>query len=166
MWQSCLYFALSLGLFGGVVSNHFLSKLELGTRFAVVVAVILITGVALFMYGLLLHGILETVGSTSGNPVALICLLGYTALPFLVLTPVAFLSTKSGYGGLLLFLAAFGVGAVWMLYLLMRALQVVYIIDFPRAAAVVLFSLLLLYIVFVLPWQLGGNLLWLQLAYY
>jgi hypothetical protein len=46
-----------------------------------------------------------------------------------------------------------------MLYLLVRSLEVVYIIDFKRAAATVLFSLLLVYIVVVLPWQVGFNLL-------
>jgi hypothetical protein len=61
----------------------------------------MIGAVVLTCMAFLLHGILETVGATSGNPVSLICLLGYTVLPFLVLTPVAFLSTKLGLTGVL-----------------------------------------------------------------
>ena len=152
--HSLLYFALSLGLFGGGVSNHVLIQQPLGVRFAVVLAVIVITGVALCMEAFLLHGICETVGATSGDPAALICLLGYTALPFLVLTPVALLCTKIGLEGMLLFPLVTLVGLCWMLYLLVRALEVVYIIDFTRAVSVVCFSLLLQYVVFLLPLQL------------
>ena len=151
MWRSLWYFVLSLGFFIGLVSNFLLSPLSLGIRFGVIFALLMIGAVVLTLYGFLLHGILETVGATSGNPVSLICLLGYTVLPFLVLTPVAFLSTRLGYEGVLLFGGTFLVGCFWMLYLLMRALQVVYIIDFVRAVAVVCFSLLLLAITFVLP---------------
>jgi len=157
--HSALYFALSLGLFGGVVSNHFLAAQPLEIRFAVVLAVIVITGVILSLEGFLLHGICETVGATSGNPASLICMLGYTALPFLVLTPVALMCTKIGYSGLLIFPFVLLAGLMWMLYLLMRALEVVYIIDFTRALSVVCFSLLLQYIAFVLPIQLAYYLL-------
>lgn len=49
----------------------------------------------------LLHGILETLGAMAGDAVGLICLLGYTTLPFLVMTPVALLGTKLGLPGML-----------------------------------------------------------------
>lgn len=165
MWRSLWYFVLSLGFFIGVVSNYFLSSLTLGIRFGVIFALLMIGAVVLTLYGFLLHGILETVGATSGNPTSLICLLGYTGLPFLVLTPVAFLSTKLGYQGLILFGVTFLVGFLWMLYLLMRALQVVYIIDFIRAVAVVCFSLLLLAITFILPVYLLVRLLMLSFGF-
>lgn len=164
MWRSLWYFVLSLGFFIGVVSNYFLSTLNLGVRFGVIFALLMIGAVLLTLYGFLLHGILETVGATSGNPVSLICLLGYTVLPFLVLTPVAFLSTRLGYDGIVLFFASFFFGSLWMLYLLIRALQVVYIIDFIRAVSVVGFSLLLLAITFILPVWLLIRLLMLQFA--
>ena len=163
LWRSGWYFFLSLGMFGGVVSNHLLAYMPLGVRLGVVLAVVLIVGVSLTMYGFLIHGIMETLGTTSGNPVALICLLGYTALPFLVLTPLALLSTRIGYDGILLFALVLLIGLLWMLYLFIRALQVVYIIDLTRAAAVVFFSLLLLYVAFVLPLHLLYKLVNLQL---
>jgi hypothetical protein len=96
--------------------------------------------------------------------VSLICLLGYTVLPFMVLTPVAFLSTKYGFTGIVIFGATFTAGMVWMLYLLMRALEAVYIIDFIRAFAVVCFSVLMLGIVFVVPVYLAVRMVLLQLA--
>jgi hypothetical protein len=40
-----------------------------------------------------------------------------------------------------------------MLYLLVRSLEAVYLVDAFRAGVTVVFSLFLLYIVFVLPWQ-------------
>lgn len=95
----------------------------------------------------LLHGILETLGAMAGDAVGLICLLGYTTLPFLVMTPVALLGTKLGLPGMLVVVGAACITAkLWMLYLLIRALQVVYLIDFKRSLATVAFSLLLLYI--------------------
>ena len=45
-----------------------------------------------------------------------------------------------------------------MLFLLVRTLESVYLVDAVRAAVTLLFSLLLLYIVFVLPWQIGFKL--------
>ena len=53
---------------------------------------------------------------------------------------------------------------LWMLYLLIRALQVVYLIDFKRSLATVAFSLLLLYIAFVLPLRILFELLALKLG--
>ena len=159
MWRSLWYFALSVGLFSGVVTNQLFLDQTLSVRFAVIAAAVSIAGVVLSMYGFLLHGILETLGAMAGDAVGLICLLGYTTLPFLVMTPVALLGTKLGLPGMLVVVGACITAKLWMLYLLIRALQVVYLIDFKRSLATVAFSLLLLYIAFVLPLQIVFELL-------
>lgn len=102
---------------------------------------------------------METFGALAGDSKALICLLGYTTLPFLLLTPGALLAAKMGLGGLPLLGCVFLAGCLWMLFLLVRTLESVYLVDAVRAAVTLLFSLLLLYIVFVLPWQIGFKLL-------
>lgn len=159
LWRSGWYFALSVGFFSGVVTNSWFLNQPLEVRFALIAASILILGAALTIYGFLLHGILETFGAAAGDPKGLICLIGYTVLPFLVLTPVSLLAGKLGVGGIFLLAFVVCIGFCWMLYLLMRSLEVVYLIDFKRAAATILFSLLLLYIVFIFPLQIGFNML-------
>ncbi len=156
LWRSAMYFVLSVGFFSGVLTNCWLLQEPLSVRMALIAAIVLISGTALTLYGFLLHGIMETFATLAGDPVGLICLLGYTTLPFLVLTPVALLAGKFGFGGLPLLLFTFLVGFVWMLYLLIRSLEVVYLVDKLRAAATVIFSLVLMYVVFVLPWQIFG----------
>lgn len=164
MWRSFWYFALSVGLFSGVITNQIFIEQALSVRFAIITASIFIVGVVLSLYGFLLHGILDTLGALAGDSVGLICLLGYTTLPFLVLTPVALLGTKIGIWGLFVIPAACIVAKIWMLYLLIRALQVVYLIDFKRSLATVIFSILLLYIAFVLPVQVFIKLFLLKLS--
>lgn len=112
----------------------------------------------------LLHGILCTMGALAGDAVGLICLLGYTTLPFLMLTPVALLSTKLSFTGILVLGAAILAGLLWMVYLLVRSLQSVYLIDFKRALATVLFSFLLIYTALVLPFQFLFKLLMLKFS--
>ena len=155
MWRSLWYFALSVGLFSGVVTNQLFLDQALSVRFAVIAASVSIAGVVLSMYGFLLHGILETLGAMAGDAVGLICLLGYTTLPFLVMTPVALLGTKLGLPGMLVVVGACITAKLWMLYLL---------IDFKRSLATVAFSLLLLYIAFVLPLQIVFELLMLKIS--
>ena len=142
MWRSLWYFALSVGLFSGVVTNQLFLDQALSVRFAVIAAAV----------------------SIAGDAVGLICLLGYTTLPFLVMTPVALLGTKLGLPGMLVVVGACITAKLWMLYLLIRALQVVYLIDFKRSLATVAFSLLLLYIAFVLPLQIVFELLMLKIS--
>ncbi|MCQ5198450.1 hypothetical protein, partial [Phascolarctobacterium faecium] len=89
----------------------------LSVRFAVIAAAVSFAGVVLSMYGFLLHGILETLGAMAGAAVGLICLLGYTTLPFLVMTPVALLGTKLGLPGMLVVVGACITAKLWMLYL-------------------------------------------------
>lgn len=164
LWRSAFYFVLSVGFFIGVVSNSWLNFQPLEIRFAIIAAVVTIAATGLIMYGFLLHGIMETFGTLAGDPVGLICILGYTSIPFLVLTPVALLAGKMGFGGLPLLSIIIVFGVLWMLYLLIRALQAVYLIDLLRACATVLFSILLIYIVLVLPWQILFDLFLLSLS--
>ena len=153
LWRSAFYFTLSVGFFTGVTTNCWLLEQELAVRLAIIIAVVLIAATALTLYGFLLHGIMETFGALAGDPVALICLLGYTTLPFLLLTPGALLAGRMGLNGLPLLGVLFLIGCLWMLYLLVRSLEAVYLVDAFRAGVTVVFSLFLLYIVFVLPWQ-------------
>lgn len=159
LWRSGWYFLLSIGFFSGVVTNSWLVSQPLEVRFAIIIASVIVLGAALTIYGFLLHGILETFGAVAGDPKGLICLIGYTVLPFLVLTPVSLLAGKFGFYGLILLVAVTVIGFCWMLYLLMRSLEVVYLIDFKRAAVTILFSLLLLYVVFIFPLQVIFGLL-------
>ena len=116
MWRSFLYFLMSVGLFFGVITNKLCIEQTLAIRFALIIAVVTVSGVALSMYGFLLHGILETLGAAAGDAVGLICLLGYTTLPFLVLTPVALWGMQSGLSGIILILSAIFFAICWMLF--------------------------------------------------
>ena len=158
LWRSAFYFTLSVGFFTGVVTNSWLIEQSLQIRFAIIICTVLITATALSLYGFLIYGIMESFGALAGDPLGLICLLGYTTLPFLLLTPGALLAAKMGLGGLPLLGCIFLAGCLWLLYLLVRNLEAVYLVDGFRAAITLLFSLLLLYIVFVLPWQIGFKL--------
>ena len=159
MWRSALYFIASVGLFTGVVTNTWLSAQTLEFRGAIVLSGVMFWVLALFLYAMLLHGILETFGALSGDAKALICVLGYTGLPFLVFTPVALLAGRLGFGGLSFLLIISAAAFIWMQYLLIRALEVVYIITVWQALGAVLFSLLLLYVFFTWPVRIGYNLL-------
>ena len=158
LWRSAFYFALSFSFFG-VATNCWLINEPLEVRFGIIIGTILIAATALSLYGFLLHGIMETFGALAGDPVVLICLLGYTTLPFLLLTPGALLAGRLGLHGLPLLGVLFLIGCLWMLYLLVRSLEAVYLVDAFRAGVTVVFSLFLLYIVFILPWQLAFMLL-------
>jgi len=159
LWRSFFYFALSVGLFTGVVTNTWLLHMPLEVRLGIILATVIILCTALNIYGFLLHGILETYGAVQGDSRGLICLLGYTTLPFLLLTPVALLAGKMGVYGLPLLFCTVFLGSCWTLYLLVRSLAVIYLINLCRACVAVLFSLLLLYIVIIFPWQVGYYLL-------
>lgn len=159
MWRSAVYFVASMGLFTGVCTNTWLMSQPLEVRAGVVLSTILFLVIGLFLYAMLLHGIMETFGALAGDAKALICILGYTALPFLVLTPVALLAGRMGLGGLPLLAIIAIWGFIWMNYLLVRALEVVYIISVWQALGVILFSLILLYVFFTWPFRVGINLL-------
>lgn len=159
MWRSALYFVVSMGLYTGVVTNTWLLSQPLEVRGAMVLSVIMFLIVLLFLYAMLLHGILETFGALAGDAKALICVVGYTAMPFLVFTPVALLAGKLGLGGLPLLALISLVAFVWMNYLLIRALEVVYIISFWQSLGVIVFTLVLLYIFFTWPVRVGIHLI-------
>lgn len=158
LWRSALYFLLSMALFTGVVTNTWLLKQPIEFRGAMVLSSLVFLTLGLFLYAMLLHGILETFGALAGDAKALVCVLGYTALPFLVLTPVALLAGKLGLSGLPLLIGVTLVGFVWMQYLLIRTLEVVYIISVWQALGVVAFSLLLLAVFVTWPVRIGLNL--------
>lgn len=164
LWRSLWYFTMSIGLFSGVITNQLFLEQPLTVRFGIIAVILVISGVILSMYGFLLHGILCTMGALAGDAVGLICLLGYTTLPFLVLTPVALLATKMSFTGIFVLAAAILAGVLWMLYLLVRSLQSVYLIDFKRSLAMVLFSFLLIYTATILPFQFFFKLLMLKFS--
>lgn len=153
LWRSAFYFTMSIGLFTGVVTNSWLINMSLQIRMAIIASVVLFFGTALTLYSFTLHGIMETLGSSAGDPVGLICLMGYTTLPFLVMTPCALLAGRMGLLGLPLLVISFLCCFAWMLYLLVKVLEEVYIVNWVRAVVAVLFSLLMLYVVFIFPMQ-------------
>ncbi len=158
LWRSASYFCMSTGFFWGVVINTYFSQQPLAVRGALILSVMLISAAILLLYGFIVHGIVETYGQT-GNPVSFLCLLGYTALPFLILTPAALLASRYGMTGLPFLGLCFLAGVLWLLFLLVRSIQVVYIIDLPRAVGAVVLSLVLLYTVFGLPLQIAWTLI-------
>ncbi|MEG1727256.1 MAG: YIP1 family protein [Acidaminococcaceae bacterium] len=162
LWRSLFYFIISAGAFMGVVTNVWLAEHSLSTRFAVLAGLLITQIVFLVVYSCFLHGLLDACGVPGGDIEGLLCIMGYTALPYLVLTPVALLGVKLGGIWLGLILLAFLVGGIWWVFLLVRALQVVYLIDFLRAAATVCLSLLLLAVIMVMPIYLLVKMLLLQ----
>ena len=161
MWRSAVYFVASMGLFTGVCTNTWLMSQPLEVRAGVVLSTILFLVIGLFLYAMLLHGMAYFLyyNAFSKLKAQEICILGYTALPFLVLTPVALLAGRMGLVGLPLLAIIAVFGFVWMNYLLVRALEVVYIISVWQALGVILFSLILLYVFFTWPFRIGINLL-------
>lgn len=154
LWRSGFYFTISVGLFAGVITNTWLIAQPLDVRLAIVLGTVLVMATVLILYGLLLHGIMEAFGALAGDAQGLICLLGYTTLPFLLLTPEALLVVKMGIRGLPYLGVLLLIGSIWTLCLLVLSLEAVYLVDWFRSAVAVLFSLLLLYIVLVLPLQM------------
>ena len=58
MWRSLWYFALSVGLFSGVVTNQLFLDQALSVRFSVIAAAVYISGVVFWLFCFFLHGIL------------------------------------------------------------------------------------------------------------
>lgn len=151
MWRSLFYFTISAGAFIGVCTNIVFSQQLLGVRFAILVGIILTKIVGITIFGCFLHGLIDACGGGSGNVRGLLCILGFTALPFLVLTPVALLGVKLGGLWLLLLPLTCFFGGLWCIYLMVRAVEAVYLIDFGRAVAIVVFGFFLWFIVFLVP---------------
>lgn len=51
LWRSLWYFAMSVGLFCGVITNQLFLEQPLTVRFGIIAVVLVITGVSLSMYG-------------------------------------------------------------------------------------------------------------------
>lgn len=159
MWRSLFYFVISTGAFIGVCTNVFFSQEYLGVRFAILVGILLVNLLGLIIFGCFLHGLIDLCGGGSGNVRGFLCILGFTTLPYLVFTPLALLAVRLGGLGLLSLpvtaLAAF----LWSLYLMMRAVEAVYLLDFKRSAIVVFFAFLLWLVILLLPGYLLVNML-------
>lgn len=159
MWRSLFYFIISAGAFLGVITNVILAEQPLAVRFAVLAGILTVKIVALACYGCFLHGLSDICGAPGGDIRSFLCILGFTALPYLVLTPVALLGVRFGGLWLSLIPAAALAGLVWWFFLITRALQVVYLVSFFRAAAVVAFSIFLLSLVVMMPAYLAAKML-------
>jgi len=164
MWRSLFYFVISAGAFIGVITNVLFAEQSIPVRFAILLGLLVVKLVALISYGCFLHGLSDICGAPGGDIRSFMCILGFTALPYLVLTPIALLGVRFGGAWLMLIPVAALIGLVWWLFLLIRALQVVYIIAFFRAAAIVLFSIFLLMIVMMMPFYLGIKMVALKLG--
>lgn len=151
MWRSLFYFTISIGAFIGVCTNIVFSQQILEVRFAILVGIIITKIVGFAIFGCFLHGLIDACGGGSGNVRGLLCILGFTALPFLVLTPVVLLGVKLGGLWLILLPVAWLFGGIWCIYLIVRAVEAVYLINFGRAVAIVGFGFFLWLIVFLVP---------------
>ena len=151
MWRSLFYFTISAGAYIGVCTNIIFAQQVLGVRFAILLGIIVTKIVGLAIFGCFLHGLIDACGGGSGNVRGLLCILGFAALPFLVLTPVALLGVKLGGMWLLLLPMTWFFGGLWCIYLVVRAVEAVYLINFGRAAAIVLFGFFLWMLVFLVP---------------
>jgi len=164
MWRSLFYFVISAGAFIGVVTNVLFADQSLAVRFGILLGLLLVKIVVLVSYACFLHGLSDVCGAPGGDIRSFLCILGFTALPYLALTPIALLGAKLGGPWLLLIPAASAVGAVWWFFLVTRALQVVYLVSFLRAAATVAFSFLLLIVAVGMPFYLTVKMIVLKLG--
>ncbi len=159
LWRSLFYFVISMGAFTGVCTNIAFAQQYLWVRFAILVGVLLTHLLILIVFGCCLHGLIDAAGGGSGNVWGLLCIMGYTTLPFLVLTPLALMAMELGGVAYLVLPVACVVGYVWCVYLLMRAVEAVYLLNFGQAFVVVIFALLLWALMLFLPIYLGVHLL-------
>lgn len=155
LWRSLFYFTISAFSFVGVCTNVVFSQQDLAVRLGILVGLVVVNILLLGIFGLYLHGLIDALGETAGDVRGLLCILGYTALPFLVLTPVALMSVKLGGFFLVMLPLVVALGTVWGLYLIVRAVEAVYIINFGKALSIVLFALCLFFIVLFFPFYMG-----------
>ena len=158
MWRSLFYFVISIGAFVGVCTNVFFKEEYIGVRFALLIGILVVKAIELIIFGCFLHGLIDLCGGGSGNIRGFLCILGFTTLPYLAFTPLALVAVQLGGLGILSLpitcLAAF----LWTLYLMMRAVEAVYLLDFMRSAIVVFFAFLLWLIMLALPIYLLADL--------
>ncbi|HIU63795.1 MAG TPA: YIP1 family protein [Candidatus Avacidaminococcus intestinavium] len=159
LWRSLFYFVLSMGICSGIVTNVLFSGSSLAVRGGILLGFVVFHLVALIVYTCFLHGLSDACGAPGGDIRALLGLLGYAALPYLVVAPIFLLSVKLG-GFWLVFIVLAGMGAsLWALFLVIRALQAVYLLTFFRACAMVCFSIFLLTVATILPIYLASKML-------
>ncbi len=158
MWRSLYYFVISTGAFVGVCTNVFFKEEYIGVRFAILVGILLIRALELVVFGCFLHGLIDLCGGGSGNVRGFLCVLGFTSLPYLVLTPLVLLSVQLGGLGLLSLPVICFAAFLWSLYLIIRAVEAVYLLDLLRSAMAVFFAFFLWLIMLVLPVYLLVNL--------
>ena len=164
LWRSLFYFVLSMGIYLGVIINVALAETTLAVRGGIISGSMVALLTALIVYGCFLHGLSDACGSPGGDIIALFNLLGYAALPYLVATPFALLAVKFGGGFLLILLLAGFIAFLWSLYLIMRAVQAVYLLTFLKACLIVGFSILLLATIIIWPIYLISKLMMLAFA--
>ena len=155
LWRSLFYFIISMGAFVGVCTNIAFADQYLWVRFGILLGVLLAHLLVLIAFGCSLHGLIDACGGGSGNVRGLLCIMGFTTLPFLVLTPLALMAMRLGGLAVLVLPAACLIGYVWCVYLLMRAVEAVYLLNFGQSFVVVIFALLLWALMLGLPLYLG-----------
>ena len=158
MWRSLFYFVISLGAFAGVCTNVFFREEYIGVRFAILLGFLVVRGIELTVFGCFLHGLIDLCGGGSGNVRGFLCILGFTTLPYLVFTPLALLAVELGGLGVLSLPVTYFAAFLWSLYLMMRAVEAVYLLDFMRSVMVVFFAFFLWLIMLALPIYLFADL--------
>ena len=157
MWRSLFYFVISLGAFLGVCTNVFFKEEYIGVRFAILIGMLVSKAIGMVFFACFLHGLIDLCGGGSGNIRGFLCILGFTTLPYLVFTPLALLAVKLGGLGLLSLPITYFAAFLWSLYLMMRAVEAVYLLDFLRSGIVVFFAFLLWFIMLALPIYLWAD---------
>jgi hypothetical protein len=158
MWRSLFYFVISQGAFVGVCTNVFFKEEYIGVRFAILIGILVVKAMELIVFGCFLHGLIDLCGGGSGDIRGFLCILGFTTLPYLVFTPLALVAVELGGLGLLSLPVTYFAAFLWSLYLMMRAVEAVYLLDFMRSAIVVFFAFLLWFIMLALPIYLVADL--------
>jgi hypothetical protein len=151
LWRSLFYFTISMGAFFGVCTNIAFAQQYILVRFGILVGVLLAQLIAFVVFGCCLHGLIDACGGGSGNVRGLLCIMGFTSLPFLVLTPLALMAMRLGGLAVLVLPLACIIGHIWWIYLMMRAVEAVYLLSFGQSCVVVIFALLLWALMLGLP---------------
>ena len=151
LWRSLFYFVISMGAFTGVCTNIAFADQYLWVRLGVLLGVLSAHLLIIIVFGCFLHGLIDACGGGSGNVWGLLCIMGFTTLPFLVLTPLALMAMRLGGVAVLVLPIACILGYIWCVYLLMRAVEAVYLLNFRQAFVVVVFALLLWALMLGLP---------------
>ena len=151
LWRSLFYYVISVGAFVGVCTNIMFAQQYITVRIAILLAILIKCIIGMCIFGFFLHGLIDACGGGSGNVKGLLCILGFTGLPFLVLTPLSLLAARLGGMGIIVFPVALFIGCLWSLYLIIRAVEAVYLIKLKDSCAIVGFGILLWLIMLLLP---------------